>query len=254
MDISTLVVGVCTLLFGAAFCFLGYRYFRILLPIWGFIAGFWVSEAFVARIFGDSDTAIIAGWIIGLAGGLILAGLSYFLFKVAVAILGATFGLWFVAALLSWLGMESSLLVSILAILGAILFAVLTFQENLRKYLVIAFTALIGATGIVLGLLFLFSPLSVDIFRAGLAPLVPSVLQESGLAAVLWLVLALLGAAIQWINSRDVDSEEAYKSGESGTEETFVVASPEFEGEAEGETMVYDAGEISEFEEESLET
>jgi hypothetical protein len=51
-----------------------------------------------------------------------------------------------------------------------------------------------------------------------------------------------------------VDSEEAYKSGESGTEETFVVASPEFEGEAEGETMVYDADEISEFEEESLET
>lgn len=254
MDIGTLVVGVFTLLFGAAFCFLGYRYFRFLLPIWGFIAGFWVGEAFVATIFGDSNAAIIAGWIVGLVGGLILAGLSYFLFKVAVAILGATFGLWIVATLLSWLGMESSLLVSILAILGAILFAVLTFQENIRKYLIIAFTALIGATGIVLGLLFLFSPLSVDIFRAGLAPLLPSVLQESGLAAVLWLVLALLGAAIQWISSRDVDSEEAYQRGESGTEETLVVANPEFEAEIEGETMVFDPDEISEIEEESLET
>lgn len=254
MDIGTLVVGIFTLLFGAAFCFLGYRYFRILLPIWGFIAGFWVSEAFVARIFGDSNAAIIAGWIAGLAGGLILAGLSYFLFKVAVAILGATFGLWFVAALLSWLGMESSLLVSILAILGAILFAVLTFQENIRKYLILAFTALIGATGIVLGLLFLFSPLSVEIFRAGLASLVPSVLQESGLAAVLWLVLAILGAAIQWINSRDVDSEEAYQRGESGTDETLVAANPEFETETEGETLVYDPDEISEFGEESLDT
>ena len=98
MDIGTLVVGVFTLLFGAAFCFLGYRFFRILLPIWGFIAGFWVGEAFVAAIFGDSNTAIIAGWIVGLIGGLLLAGLSLFLFKVAVAILGATFGLWFVAA------------------------------------------------------------------------------------------------------------------------------------------------------------
>lgn len=253
MDIVTLVVGVFTLLFGGAFCFLGYRYFRFLLPIWGFIAGFWVGEALVATIFGDSNAAIIAGWIGGLIVGLVLAGLSFFLFKVAVAILGATFGLWFVAGLLSWLGMEASLLVTILAILGAILFAVLTFQENIRKYLVIAFTALIGATGIVLGLLFLFPPLTVDIFRAGLAPVVPSVLQESGLAAVLWLVLALLGAAIQWISSREVDSEQAYARAESPSEEPAAVVEPESEDEFEVETMVYETSELDEFGEESLE-
>jgi hypothetical protein len=256
MDIGTLVVGVFTLLFGAAFCFLGYRYFRILLPIWGFIAGFWVGEAFVATIFGDSNTAIIAGWIVGLIGGLILAGLSLFLFKVAVAILGATFGLWFVAGLVTWLGMESSLLVAILAILGAILFAVLTFQDNIRKYLIIAFSALIGATGIVLGLLFLFSPLSVDIFRSGLAPLVPSVLQESWQAAVLWLVLALLGAAIQWISSRDVNTEEAYERGEKTTGETAIEKEPESESEEEvGVETIVDASDETgeEFGEESLE-
>lgn len=238
MDIGTLVVGVFILLFGAAFYFLGYRYFRILLPIWGFIAGFWVSEAFVATISGDSNAAIIAGWIAGLIGGLVLAGLSFFLFKAAVVILGATFGLWFVAGLLTWLGMESSLLVAILAISGAILFAVLTFQGNIRKYLIIAFSALIGATGIVVGLLFLFDPLTVDIFRSGIAPLLPSIVQESWLAAVLWLVLALLGAAIQWIASRDVNAEEAYEGGEKASGETAVDTEPEPESESTAEAGV----------------
>jgi hypothetical protein len=223
------------------------------LPIWGFIAGFWISEAFVATILGDSNAAIIAGWIVGLIGGLVLAGLSLFLFKVAVAILGATFGLWFVAGLLSWLGMESSLLLSILAILGAILFAVLTFQESIRKYLVIVFTALIGATGIVLGLLFLFSPLAVDVFRLGSASAVPSLLQESGLAAVLWLVLALLGAAIQWIVSRDMRLEEAYTRSEITSEGSAEFEETEPADQVEVDTMVYETGDMGEHGEETLE-
>ncbi len=213
MDTGTLLVGAFTLLFGIAFCFLGFKYFRYLLAIWGFIAGFWISEALIGTIFGASDPAVIAGWIVGLIGGLALAGLSYFLYNAAVAILGATFGLWFVAGLLTWIGMESSLLVAILAILGAILFAVLTFQDSVRKYLVIAITALIGATGIVSGLLFLFGPLTVEVFRSGQAPLLPSLLQELWLALVLWLLLAVLGAAVQWLTTREPEAEALSETG-----------------------------------------
>jgi hypothetical protein len=80
----------------------------------------------------------------------------------------------------------------------------------------------------------------VDIFRSGLAPLVPSVLQESWQAAVLWLVLALLGAAIQWISSRDVNTEEAYERGEKTTGEMAIEKEPESESEEEAgvETIV----------------
>lgn len=219
MDTGTLLVGAFTLLFGIAFCFLGFKYFRFLIAIWGFIAGFWISEAFIGTIFGASNPAVIAGWIVGLIGGLVLAGLSYFLYNAAVAILGATFGLWFVAGLLTWIGMESSLLVAILAILGAILFAVLTFQDSVRKYLVIAITALIGATGIVSGLLFLFGPLTVEVFRSGQAPLLPSLLQELWLALVLWLLLAVLGAAVQWLTTREPEAEAPSETGTTSENE-----------------------------------
>jgi hypothetical protein len=214
MDAGTLIVGVFTLIYGIAFCFVGYKYFRFLLPLWGFIAGFWIIEAFIAALFGDSNSAVIAGWIVGLVGGAALAALSYFIYQAALAILGGTFGLWLVAAILGWLGMESSVLVAILATLGAILFAVLTFQKTIQKYLVIIFSAWIGATGIVVGLLFLLSPLSVDDFRSGLAPLLPSILQELWVAALLWIFLALLGIGIQLLTTRDKEEEPALEPEE----------------------------------------
>jgi hypothetical protein len=224
MDAGALIVGVFTLIYGIAFCFVGYKYFRFLLPLWGFIAGFWISEAFVAALFGDSNSAVIAGWIVGLVAGLTLAALSYFIYQAALAILGATFGLWLVAAILGWLGLESSVLVTILALLGAILFAVLTFQKAIQKYLIIIFSALIGATGIVVGLLFLLVPSSVDHFRSGLSPLLPSILQESSVAALLWIFLALLGVGIQLLITRDkeeiVEPESVELESESTEEES----------------------------------
>ncbi len=208
MDVGTFLVGLFTLLFGGALCFAGLRFFRILLPIWGFVAGFWIGEALIAAIFGDSNTAIIAGWVVGLIGGLVLAALAYWIYRAALAILGAGFGLWLFAALLTWIGLESNLLVAILAIFGAILFAILALQDTLGKYLTIALTALLGATGIIVGLLFLIGPLTVENFRAGLAPLLPSVLQESWLAALLWLLLAVLGGLIQWLTTRGSEDTE----------------------------------------------
>jgi len=220
MNAGTLIVGVFTLIYGIAFCFVGYKYFRFLLPLWGFIAGFWISEAFFAALFGDSNSAVIAGWIVGLVGGLTLAALSYFIYQAALAILGATFGLWLVAAILGWLGLESSVLVTILALLGAILFAVLTFQKAIQKYLIIIFSALIGATGIVVGLLFLLVPSSVDHFRSGLSPLLPSILQESSVAALLWIFLALLGVGIQLLTTRDKEEIIEPESVELESEST----------------------------------
>ncbi len=231
MEAGNLIVGVLTLIYGIVFCFLGYKFFRILLPLWGFIAGFWISEAFIATLFGDSNSAVIAGWIIGLVGGLALAALSYFIYQAALAILGATFGLWLVAAILGWLGMDSRVLVTILALLGAILFAVLTFQKSIQKYLIIIFSALIGATGIVMGLLFLLSPSIFDEFRSGLTPLLPSIVQESLAAALLWIFLALLGVGIQLLITRDKEelpAPEPVELESDGTEEESEFYNPDF--------------------------
>ena len=240
MDIMTIIAGLLLLAFGAAFGFFGYRYFRFLLPVWGFIAGFWISELLVAALLGDGDTAVIIGWIAGLAGGIILAFFSYTLFNVALVILGASFGLWFVAALLTWIGLESGLLIGILAIGGAILFAILTFERRIRRYLVIVFSALIGALSILSGLMFIFGDYTLDDFRITTVPL-PPILQESTLAVVLWLLLAAVAVGIQLIMTRDMgDADTAYQGGDVPLDEDLEPVEelePEMASEPEQESV-----------------
>ena len=52
-----LLLGALTIAIGVAFCFWGFRVFLILLPIWGFFAGFLVGANGVEYILGDGFLA-----------------------------------------------------------------------------------------------------------------------------------------------------------------------------------------------------
>src|SRR5688500_15555742 len=81
-----LPAAVVLLLGGIVACFFGYRLFRIVLAIFGFIVGALVASS----IFGASDTGpMIAAAIVG---GLAGAGILIAAYFVGVAIVGAVLG------------------------------------------------------------------------------------------------------------------------------------------------------------------
>ena len=47
--LSILFISLFALILGLAFCFAGYRVFLVMLPIWGFFAGFWLGAMSLAR-------------------------------------------------------------------------------------------------------------------------------------------------------------------------------------------------------------
>jgi hypothetical protein len=127
---------------GIISCFAGYRVFRIVLGIYGFIIGALVASSAV----GTEHTAwvIIASLLGGLVGALILIA-AYF---VGVALLGAGIGA--LAASLIWaaLGREpGAVVVIVFAIAGAL--AALMLQ----RYVIIGATAFGGAWTILVGAL-----------------------------------------------------------------------------------------------------
>jgi hypothetical protein len=127
---------------GIISCFAGYRVFRIVLGIYGFIIGALVASSAV----GTEHTAwvIIASLSGGLVGALILIA-AYF---VGVALLGAGIGA--LAASLIWasLGREpGAIAVIVFAIAGAL--AALMLQ----RYVIIGATAFGGAWTIIVGAL-----------------------------------------------------------------------------------------------------
>lgn len=221
MTVSGVIVGLVTLAFGGFLTFAGQRLFRVLLPIWGFIFGFWISEAIVAALLGNSSAAVIIGWLAGLAGGLILAALAYFLFKFGVVLLAATFGFWLVSAILEAVGVDAGIAVPLLSIAGAVGFGLLAWFGSFQRVIVIVATALIGASLMVIGLLFVTGQLPVEAFRAGLSALSLS-LEFAPLWILLLLVLAVAGALTQFMVGGKSEDE-------SDGEEIADVADEEFD-------------------------
>jgi hypothetical protein len=127
---------------GLISCFAGYRVFRIVLGIYGFILG----ALFASGIVGPENTMWMVAAAIG--GGIIGALILIAAYFVGVALLGAGIGA--LAASLIWasLGREpGALVVIVLAVAGAL--AALALQ----RYVIIGATAFGGAWTIIVGAL-----------------------------------------------------------------------------------------------------
>ena len=69
--------GLIGILFGLAVCFVGYRLFLVLLPIWGFVFGLVLGAQTIQALFGEAFLATVTSWVVGFIVGGIFAVLSY---------------------------------------------------------------------------------------------------------------------------------------------------------------------------------
>jgi hypothetical protein len=174
---------------GIIACFAGYRVFRIVLGIYGFILG----ALFASSAMGTEHTL----WMIGAAllGGIIGALILIAAYFVGVALLGAGIGA--LAASLIWasLGREPHAFVVILFAIAGALGAL-----ALQRYVIVGATAFGGAWTIIVGALALAgNRLAIDAAARNnvwLAyPMHPAPGQQW--VVFVWLALGLLGAIVQ---------------------------------------------------------
>ena len=176
---------------GALACFAGYRLFRIVLAIFGFISGAMLASS----LMGISNTAgmVIAALVGGLAG----AALLLFAYFVGIAVVGAGvgallahFGWGFVGA-----GDTSAPAAAVigLAVLGAI------GAMFVQRHVIVVTTAFVGAWTLVVGILATVGD------HAALAAksarnvwiLYPTTAPGYGWMPFVWVALGLTGTAIQ---------------------------------------------------------
>src|SRR5687767_14705127 len=174
---------------GIVACFFGYRLFRIVLAIFGFILGALASSS----IFGMSDTGpmLIAAAVGGLIGAAILIA-AYFL---GVALIGA--GLGAVAANLFFAAGDRDphfLVVVFLAITGA------AAAMYLQRYFIIvgtgfggAWTMIVGAMAVVGDRTALAAAAAGDVWVA--YPMNPAPGQQW--VPIAWLALGAIGTGVQ---------------------------------------------------------
>ena len=195
MVFSILVVAILALIIGLAFCFAGYRFFRLLIALWGFFAGFVLTTQALAAFTGGHVLVSIAGVIIAMIVGLIMAALAYWLYVAAVVILSASVGFWIGSGLMIAIGYGShSTPALLIGLLAALILALLTLALNLAKWLIILSTALGGASTIIAAVLLLLRVITLDTLSLGI---VGAIIRGSPLWGLVWLVLTGAGILVQ---------------------------------------------------------
>ncbi len=196
MFLQNLLIGLLILLVGAAFCFVGYRFFQVLIAVWGFIAGFNLGAAGMTAIFGQTFLGTTTGWIIGLIVGLVFAVLAYFFYYLAIVILGASAGYSLGSGLIAAFGLNNPGFLSVtFGIVFAVVFALLIVFLNLPKLLIILFTGFNGAVAMVVGLLVVLQRVQVVNMQYGIAV---ALIRASWFWGIVAIVLTVIGFLVQW--------------------------------------------------------
>lgn len=194
--ITTIFISIFALLLGLAICFVGYRLFLVFLPIWGFFAGLYIGAMGTATLFGGVFLADITGLVVGVIVGLITGILSYLFYLVGVVIVAGVIGWIAGTGLMTAIGLEPGLVVTLVGLAFAVGLIIVTLIFNLQKYAIIGITSIMGADLLVLSGLLLFNRVSVEQLQAG-SNLVEPILQSSWFTWLVWAVLAVAGIVVQ---------------------------------------------------------
>jgi len=184
-----LPAAVILLIGGLVSCFFGYRLFRIVLAIFGFIIGALIPSSFPPM---SSTWAMLA---VALIGGLMGAGVMFAAYFVGVALVGAGLGAMAANLMFAATGQEPHFLVLVLmTLLGA------AAAMYLQRYFIIVGTAFGGAWTLIVGAAALFGDRTAlaaaaanDVWVA--YPLNPA--PGRGWVKLAWIVLGLIGTAVQ---------------------------------------------------------
>ena len=175
---------------GALACFAGYRLFRVVLGIYGFIVG----AMFASSMMGSTNTIGMIGG--ALVGGVLGALILVFAYFVGIGLIGA--GLGALVAHLAWSQFARAdpppLAVVALAVTGAVA------AMMLQRYVIIAGTAFSGAWTLIIGALTMMGDRAAAraVSTGGvwiLYPLTPA--PGHRWLGFVWIALGLVGTAVQ---------------------------------------------------------
>src|SRR5947209_19982489 len=95
---------------GLMLVFGGYRLARIVIPLWGFIAGLSLGGAVIADMSNNPFLGTFLGVMVGLVMGLIFGLFAYLYYSVAVIVLIGSLGYWAGSSFIMFLGFNHGLL------------------------------------------------------------------------------------------------------------------------------------------------
>jgi hypothetical protein len=207
MFFQTILVSLIAILMGLALSLGGYRFFVILLPLWAFFAGFSATATAITGFWGTAFLATAVSWVVGILVGLLFAALAYLFYYAAIIILGGVVGYQLGVGFMTWIGFKLGFITMVVALALAIIFAFGAWYLRVPKLVIIVLTSLAGAASLLAGVFLAFGTISLADLQWGA---VGAVVRQSWWWALVYLALALLGVAAQWLMTSSSYTLDAY--------------------------------------------
>ncbi len=195
MSLEGILIGLLGLVLGAAFCFAGYRYFLLLLPIWGLFVGFMAGWQATATLLGEGLFASTIGIVVGIVLALVFAVLSYLYWWGAVLVIAGTLGYWVTQWALGLIGFSTDgFVITLISIAAGVAVALVGLLLNAPKYVAIILTAFAGAAWIAVGIALVLGVIKPDTLEGGA---IVAVYAQGWLWIAIWAVAAAAGIVAQ---------------------------------------------------------
>ncbi|MGA1841872.1 MAG: DUF4203 domain-containing protein [bacterium] len=183
-DVINVIIGF-SIIIGAIECFFGYRIFKVILGLVGFLLGGSLAATIGYAIFRHETVALLTGLIGGLIGGASMVVLFFVGIFLIGAFLGAVLGSVLFAAAGNNPGPAVLLILAVIAGLIALIF---------KKFMIIVSTGFGGAWSVVTGIAHFTGSIDLTnfnrIFSSAASRIYPILL--------CWLALGIFGVIVQY--------------------------------------------------------
>ncbi|CAN7347586.1 DUF4203 domain-containing protein [Terrabacter sp. LjRoot27] len=191
---ADIILGLFAIIAGGLMLFAGQLLLRLVLPIWGFFAGFAFGAGLFAELADERVLGTVLGWVAGFVCALIFALLAYLYFAVAVVLAMAAFGFAIGSGLVVALGIDWNWVAVLAGIAVGAVLGLVAVIGNLPMIVLAVVSSIAGAVSVVAGLMLLVGTIdSADFTRGNFTQAV----QASWGWYVTLLVLALVGIVAQ---------------------------------------------------------
>jgi hypothetical protein len=191
---ADIVLGVLAIVAGGAMLVAGQLVLRLVIPVWGFFAGFAFGAGLVSAFADERFLGTLLGWVLGLLFALVFAVLAYLYYYVAVVLAMGAAGFAIGSGLVVALGISWNWLAVLLGLAVGIVLGLVAVFTNVPMMLLVVVGSIAGAVGVTGGLMLLVGALdSADFSRGDFTDTV----SDSFGWYLLLLVLALGGIVIQ---------------------------------------------------------
>ena len=164
---TDVLLGLLAIIAGGAMLLAGQFVLRLVLPVWGFFAGFVFGAGIVADFANEHFLGTVLGWVLGLVFALVFAVFAYLYYYVAVVIAMGAFGFAIGSGIVVAFGITWNWLVVLVGLVVGVVVALVSIFANVPMIVLVVLGSVAGAVGVVGGLMLVLGALNSADFSRG---------------------------------------------------------------------------------------